>query len=741
MTSRVNTKNTQVARSVRAAQEQSMRGEAKSQADEYEKSLDELWTIIRQSDPQNRKVIIDQLGEKTINALRTRSNPYKKPIIMADNNKVLAFGIINMTEKYAERFAMTSLIGFIYRMLDEYKPPGFEDYISENDAKFAIPFNAKIRELQRSRPEQLISEELAELSAHIEELKTAVADPETGAESKSRLAEAAKRSYFVRTKLLKHRIYWAREDLNILRESQERASKQVREAEDKITHLTKSVAELKEKLERKRKFEAERLEKQTALKESQQNGDDDATIHRKIVEVTTVNLPEGLSAEDVRKRTGDYLIEIQNKDKLIHKESERLTEFRKEEAIRIAQREDAEARLETFNTQFRNLKVEYLKKTGQSKAAAELILEANKKPETTKRPSKAKKGKKVVHKGVQTELDEVQVDKYEPSDVDFDTIAEEVKKELGITKTAEEYTIEAQNGIELFLDEYFRYNPDNHVRCAYRPNYEDPQRTPLEKTKEEDEAQKNYERTVIPPDDTFFRWKRYAENNYECLRQATDDIYCEKADFESAIVPLAVFEGKDKDEVDEEFNKYKRKYADEFDGEIFGASFGRWNLLASWEQNREVRDFYTERTEIIKRIIDKHKSDQRMGTALMKDRVNKKKKENEAKEGPSDPGLGQYRRGMAVNAALERHGGRHVDDIEVEDIPRDTDESTTDEVEVGVHVIRPYMGGGRRRIPRGIGEQWKFHIPSEPLPEGSISVQTGPQFQEKNADLINEMTI
>ena len=101
------------------------------------------------------------------------------------------------------------------------------------------------------------------------------------------------------------------------------------------------------------------------------------------------------------------------------------------------------------------------------------------------------------------------------------------------------------------------------------------------------------------------------------LRQATDDIYGEKSNFEFAIAPLEIFESGQDSDAQEEYNKFKRQYTEEFDSEIFGAAFGNWSLLSSWEQNREVRDFYTANTEILERIVNQHMEDQRMGTKLI----------------------------------------------------------------------------------------------------------------------------
>jgi hypothetical protein len=707
-------------------------------AEKYEKDLDNLWAIIRSAPQIEREEIVKQLDEDTIIALRTRQNPYKKPVFMQGKNKALAFGIINVTEKDAQRFAMTSLIGFIYRMLDEYKPEGLDNYTSENDAKFAIPFNQKIKEIRRKKPEEILMKQLIEVK---EQLKTI--SPE---ENSVKYKEIARESYVVRTKILKNRIFWSREDYNVITEKKERLQRDVQSSEEKEKELLKSIGDLKSKMEKKKKFEEDQVAKAKAIR-------DNPGLSTNPIEISESNIPEGITVEDLRKKTANYIIEIENKEKLIVKEKEKREELIKEKELREKQYAIINERLKDFNNQFKELKVDFLKRTGRSKLAADLIKEQKIAPTSVrKRNNKKKTNKKDIH----TELDDVIVDKYELDEKDYDSAAEIVKKELGIDKTAEEYTIEMQNMIEKFLDEYFRYNPDNHVRCAYKPNYEDPQRVPLEKNKKEDEESKNYERTVIPPDDTFFRWRRYAENNYECLRQATDDIYCEKFDFEFALVPLQEFEGDSKDDVERKFDLFKRKHANEFDSEIFSATYGIWNLLASWEQNREVRDFYTEKTEIIKRIIDQHKSDERMGISLMKDRAKKKKGENEAKEGPHDPSLHQYRKAMRPNDKLERHGAKHMDELDEgnneldwiegsehrpEQIPRDDDESTNQEIEVGVHIIKPYIGGGRRRIPRGVSESWKFHVNAEELPEGSINVMSGPEFQQKNEDMINDLSI
>jgi hypothetical protein len=312
---------------------------------------------------------------------------------------------------------------------------------------------------------------------------------------------------------------------------------------------------------------------------------------------------------------------------------------------------------------------------------------------------------------------------YEPTNEDLAHIRKQVKNELKMDLTAEEHTEDIQNTIEIFLDKYLVYNPDNHVACAYKPNYEDPLRTPLYKkgeTQEQwqyrvDEHRRDkefkHERNLIPPDDTFFRWKRYTENHYEELRQATDDIYAEKSDIDFAILPYYDYQGKNSKA---DAHAFERKYSEEVESDILQATYAVWNFLGPWAQNRAKRHFYTEQTEIIKRIIDQHQEDEKFGKKLMRQRMENEKKKDDRKHGPMDSSA---RKHFTKNpSAVEKHGAKNVDrlkndEIREKTIPRDNKKSTKDEIEVGVHVIKP-VRRGRRRI-EGKTEQWKFHIPAE----------------------------
>lgn len=626
----------------------------------YEESIKQLWDVIKRAGAEKRAEIISTLDQKTITALRTLSNPYKKPVISGGRYRFLAFNVINMTEKYCQRFAMTSLIGFIYRMLEEYKPDS--EYISEDDPKFSEPYNKKVRSLIVSRPEEL-------LLAEFERIKAEIAGATERGEQPG--SELVKNSFLVRARIIKYRNFLVREDMKQLKTKLDLADRDVRTKRGSIQQMVDKLKQIQAK-----------IEKLTS-------SDKPIEMEHRFSDAKVTRTPDEMAKalEEEAVRINETLVKY--KATLTELES-RLAELTKEN-------DALQSQLAEYQAKHRELKTEY-----------DRVF-----------PSK-KRGSGI--------LDEIEVEKYEPSEDELNQFAEATKQELGIAKTAEEHADEVRDMVQGFLDQYLRYNPDTHVKCAYKPNYDDPSRTPIKVDKTGTIQEDTPERAVIPPDDTFFRWNRYVENNYEPLRQACDDIYAEKSDFEFDLVPLEVFDGDTQEEAEEKFNQYKRKYADEFEADIFCASFASHNLLSSWYQNRQVRDFYTERTEIIKRILDQNKEDAKYGQKIIKERAKQKDK---------DKGQKQY---LAANPPreLEAHGAVHMDKLESPDVidpkyvPVDMHESNKDEVEMDVHVIRPKIQSrnGRRRV-RGFAEQWKFNISAEPIKDGQATIQTPAEFQKK----------
>jgi archaellum component FlaC len=750
-----------------------VRTEAKQSQAEWEEDLKKLWKLLKNATPENKAKIMSQLDDKTVTALRTMGNPYKKPVIDDKSNRMLVFSVINLTEKYSQRFAMTSLIGFINRMLDEYKPDtptvpkGSKEYISENAPEFATPYNEKVKAAQRRKPDATYRHELEQCKKRIEEVRTKLALPVisddvakkntevkklevngspldeftpgiTATEQttlQEELRKLAKDSFILRAKIAKYQLYLLHSDTKELREQHEKLTKELKARTDEEKAHVELLRVRKIKLDKRVRAEREGRE---ALKNDLQDtmGEDMKKVEAMRAEGKRVeDLPEDeqwaiksklrtvLTINDMQRAVEEFEKDVNSTQADLTRVQGQIADFNAKLQKLNDEIKDLEAKTEAHMGFFKALKEEYTEKLARTKTGPTAV---------QKVAGHVKHHKK--QEGPHP-LDEVDIVKMDLTEEEFDAIAEEVKKELGVTKTAEEYTEEVQNTIRKFLDQYLVYNPDNHVRCSYKPNYEDPTRDPIDIEKERKEKEVKYERVLWPPDDTFFRWNRYIENNYEELRQATDDIYSEKSDFEFAIVPYKVFEGPDEKKVMEEVREYQRKYADEFEADILCARFFNWNLLGSWAQNREVRDFYNKNTEIIKRILDQNKEDQQMGPKLMKDRATKEKQKNIKESGPDAYGFSEIKKHSRTAAELERHGAKPIKEIETRNvikdagpipassIPRDDRESTKDEVEVGVHVVQPQLRPGKRRV-RGVTESFKFNIPTEKLPEGAVQVET-----------------
>jgi len=169
---------------------------------------------------------------------------------------------------------------------------------------------------------------------------------------------------------------------------------------------------------------------------------------------------------------------------------------------------------------------------------------------------------------------------------------------------------------------------------------------------------------VVPPQDTFHRWAYYTEVNYDELRTITEALYPERPDLDWAIALWDVFEGTEA-EVDVEFDKHCKRYQDEVPSAIKSLEFGSWSLLADFKENRKKIQFYNKNTEVLKRILDRHAEDKRIGADLMRNRVRQAKAKNIATDGPDAPGLNKYKTTVANDGqSLSSKGAEAVISVE-----------------------------------------------------------------------------
>jgi hypothetical protein len=219
-------------------------------------------------------------------------------------------------------------------------------------------------------------------------------------------------------------------------------------------------------------------------------------------------------------------------------------------------------------------------------------------------------------------------------------MTDQIKKELDENKAAMEKRII----IKEFLETMFQYNPDVHVRSAYKPQPKDIIRSVIdtpaanlaisqfkksdlkfrEHMLEYDRVQKliamnensynpnlysivakklilpeqhymnadydkmssedkNLLRTVcemIPPADIFHKYKTYYEANYDKLREAVQYLYCDKSDFEIAINPYDVHSSR------EEAEAFQKKHRNEVISDIHIGLTGAWNIQSICKGSR-----------------------------------------------------------------------------------------------------------------------------------------------------------
>ena len=164
---------------------------------------------------------------------------------------------------------------------------------------------------------------------------------------------------------------------------------------------------------------------------------------------------------------------------------------------------------------------------------------------------------------------------------------------------------------------------------------------------------------VVPPVDTFFRWRYYMEHNYEQLRSAVEAIHHDKPDLDWALLIYETFAGSQL-EADDAFQEYKKRYEEEIISDLRNVEFGKWTLLGDFKENRKKISFYNKHTNVIERILDRHAEDAKLGKDLMRKRVTRLKAKNIKESGPDDPGLAGYRSQYSNTGTADTQGAEKV---------------------------------------------------------------------------------
>jgi hypothetical protein len=92
-----------------------------------ELELKQQWRLLSTNENINY-----HLYDNLIVNIRTSTNIFSRPI-QEGSDKYFMFSLVNLTEKYLDRFNMTALIGYVYRALEEYRfqNPNLDEPLSE----------------------------------------------------------------------------------------------------------------------------------------------------------------------------------------------------------------------------------------------------------------------------------------------------------------------------------------------------------------------------------------------------------------------------------------------------------------------------------------------------------------------------------------------------------------------------------------------------------------------------------
>jgi hypothetical protein len=706
--------------------------ELQQQQQQKQDGIEKVWKIFKKANKAQRAKIIKELDEETVTELRARGNPYRGNALYKrkQGDRILLFSLFSPHEKYIERLAMTSFIGFIFRMLDEYTPKEAEQYKSEMDPEFVREYEKVTKQFMMEKPTQVLELEESAIVAKMLEITTALAARELikqqdnenvdeelsddeGDGTDDRIADLKVQHHELQKQLFEVQAKKSAVGTDVL-------NRQIEDLQPMMKSFNIDVDRQKEV----RQNIKDTLRKLIADKAA-------APIPEELLETsdeTPVETPETpAGTKPNAQQTYTIIVEkIKINKAKFATSTTRVAEAMSKLAAHQAIEEELTKRRDTQSDTLESLQKEYYAMYVKGTAADQALQKPRPKDKASKKPKGTTKHKKKTKKEVIIAPHLSAFAHLKMGDMDLTSedefhLKEKVKTAMGLEKTQEECSDVILDQIEEFLYEYLVFNPDNHVKCAYKPNYKDPERTPLKiDPKSGMIMDEQYERKLIPPIDTFKRWERYREAHYEELRQATDDIYSEKSDFEWAIVPLEMFEGEGaKDRADE----WQRKHAKEVDFSIRSCYFNVVGLLGPWEQNRDAQNYYTKDTEVLKRMMDTHMEEERFASQMTKERMKKKKAENVAELG-GDDGLDEY---LSTHpSSLDKYGAKRS--LAAKDIPRDDQELADDEVQIEVVEL------GAKRVGRrwkATSEKWKFHVPAEPLEEGQLVTKNAAEFQKE----------
>ena len=194
-----------------------------------------------------------------------------------------------------------------------------------------------------------------------------------------------------------------------------------------------------------------------------------------------------------------------------------------------------------------------------------------------------------------------------------------------------------------FLNETLTFNPDKHVRSAYKKNPGDTTRNKLKTKKKQQPFTKGdkdpvkrqlteYDRATskIPSADLYYNLRHYMDNNYDALRIATNDIYSEKPDLDYTLVIYDSFA------TEEKAREFINRHQNDVISDIRVCLQNCWTFQSAFRQNQDKVICGNTQTQILQEILDTAQQNQTFAKDFLNKRIARKKEQNIRECGEDD---------------------------------------------------------------------------------------------------------
>lgn len=155
--------------------------------------------------------------------------------------------------------------------------------------------------------------------------------------------------------------------------------------------------------------------------------------------------------------------------------------------------------------------------------------------------------------------------------------------------------------------------------------------------------------TFIPPQDTFHRIRYYMEVNYDALTTITKALYPEREDVMNVVGLWKHFTGTE-EEAKKLFNEFTNRQEDRIASDLYCLEMFNYVTIADTKENRVNMSVFGKNAEVLKRILDRHAEDRKLGEHLMANRIKERKAANIREHGVAAPSLKEHENTTMPNA-------------------------------------------------------------------------------------------